>query len=111
MKAVLAIDSYKGCLTSSEAEQAALSAFSSEDTVTMVPVSDGGEGFSSILTGILGGTMKEVDAHDPLGNPIKAQYGLIRDSQVAVIETAAATGLSLVPPSRRNPSARVEPNT
>lgn len=103
MKAVLAIDSYKGCLTSSEAEQAALSAFSAEDSVTMVPVSDGGEGFSSILTGILGGTMKEVDAHDPLGNPIKARYGLIRDSQVAVIETAAATGLSLVPPSRRNP--------
>ena len=103
MKAVLAIDSYKGCLSSIEAERAAAKAFDEGDDLVLVPVSDGGEGFSSILTGILGGKMKEVPSHDPLGNPIIASYGLVDGGRVAVIETAAASGLSLVPPSRRNP--------
>ena len=103
MKAVLAIDSFKGCLSSEEVEKAASLAFTEEDTVICIPVSDGGEGFSSILTGILGGTIKTIDAHDPLGNPIRASYGLVDDGSLAIIDVASASGLSLVPQSRRNP--------
>ncbi len=53
MKAVVAIDSFKGCLTSEEAGLAAASAFGAGEC-EVVPVSDGGEGFSKIVTSGLG---------------------------------------------------------
>ena len=49
MKAIIAIDSFKGCLTSAEAGKAALKAFA-DGEAEVIPVSDGGEGFSTILT-------------------------------------------------------------
>ena len=103
MKAILAIDSYKGCLSSREVEKAAAMAFTKEDAVTCIPVSDGGEGFSSILTDILGGETRTIISHDPLGNTIEATYGIVGGGSVAVIDTATSSGLSLVPPERRNP--------
>ena len=75
MKALIAIDSFKGCLTSMEAGKAALEAFT-EGEAEIIPVSDGGEGFSTILTESLGGTFRTAVCHDPIGRPIKARYGL-----------------------------------
>lgn len=49
MKALIAIDSFKGCLTSAQAGNAALRAFP-DGCAEIIPVSDGGEGFSTILT-------------------------------------------------------------
>ncbi|MBR4756505.1 MAG: glycerate kinase, partial [Bacteroidales bacterium] len=74
MRAILAIDSFKGCLTSAEAEEAARAAFPEGETVS-IPVSDGGEGFSRIVTAMLGGTMRSVLCSDPLGRPVEASYG------------------------------------
>lgn len=103
MNAILAIDSFKGCLTSREAEAAAAQAFGEDDDFVCIPVSDGGEGFSALLTEALGGTFRTVEASDPLGNPVRARYGLVRGGRTAIIETAAASGLTLVPPERRDP--------
>lgn len=63
MKAIIAIDSFKGCLTSMEAGEAALEAFT-EGEAEIIPVSDGGEGFSTILTESLGGTFGTAVCHD-----------------------------------------------
>jgi len=103
VRAILAIDSFKGCLSSSEAEKAAARAFDRDDTVIEVPVSDGGEGFSEILTSALGGKRKTARVHDPMGNPIDASYGIVHGGEVAVIDIASASGLTLVPEQRRNP--------
>ncbi len=100
MKALIAIDSFKGCLTSAQAGKAALAAFS-KDEAEVIPVSDGGEGFSTILTKSLGGTFRTVSCHDPLGRPIKARYGLV--GKTAIIETAAASGLGLLRKEELNP--------
>jgi len=104
MKAILAIDSFKGCLTSEQAENAALSAFKEGDAAAF-PVSDGGEGFSTIVTQLLGGSFKTVDCADPLGRPMKARYGISRSGRIAVICTADASGLGLVREDERNPLA------
>lgn len=103
MKVVLAIDSFKGCLSSAEAEEAAAGAFRMEDEVISIPVSDGGEGFSAALTSAVGGERVTAQVHDPLGRPMTASFGLAFDGQVAIIETAAASGLALVPQERRDP--------
>lgn len=100
MKALIAIDSFKGCLTSMEAGEAALEAFT-EGEAEIIPVSDGGEGFSTILTESLGGTFRTAVCHDPIGRPIKARYGLA--DSTAIIETAAASGLGLLRKDELNP--------
>lgn len=100
MKALIAIDSFKGCLTSAQAGNAALRAFP-DGCAEIIPVSDGGEGFSTTLTGCLGGTFRTVSCHDPLGRVISAKYGVA--GRTAVIETAAASGLGLLRRNELNP--------
>ncbi len=104
MKAVVVMDSFKGCLTSEEAGLAAASVFGAGEC-EVVPVSDGGEGFSMIVTSGLGGEMVHAHCHDPLGRNIKADYGLVREGSVAVIETAAASGLGRLRKEELDPGA------
>ncbi len=104
MKAVIAMDSFKGSLTSEEAGLSAASVFEAGEC-EVVPVSDGGEGFSMIVTSGLGGEMVHAHCHDPLGRNIKADYGLVREGSVAVIETAAASGLGRLRKEELDPGA------
>ena len=103
-KIIVAIDSFKGCVTSAEANQAAsegILAKMPEAKVVQVPVSDGGEGFMEAFKAAMGGEIVEVNVKDPLMRPIVAQY-LVQDD-TAVIEIAKASGLTLLKPKERNP--------
>ena len=103
-KVIVAIDSFKGCLTSAEANQAAsdgILAKMPEAEVVQVPVSDGGDGFMEAFQAAMGGQLVEVNVKDPLMRTIVAQY-LMQDD-TAVIEIAKASGLTLLSPEERNP--------
>ena len=103
-KIIVAIDSFKGCLTSAEANQAAcegILAKMPEAKVVQVPVSDGGEGFLEAFQVAMGGEIVDVNVKDPLMRPIVAQYLIQGDT--AVIEIAKASGLTLLSPEERNP--------
>jgi len=102
MKTVIAIDSFKGCLSSSQAVKAAAGAFSPDDEVICHPISDGGEGFTKILSDALGGKIVTICTKDPLGRDIDADIALIDNDNTAIIETASASGLCLLSPSERN---------
>ena len=102
MKTLLALDSFKGCLTAPEAVDAVAAALAGRDVCRM-PLSDGGEGFSECLAGCLGGVFRTAPAHDPLGRPVEARYALLEDGRIAVIETAAASGLTLLKPEELDP--------
>ena len=104
MKIVAAIDSFKGCLTSKEANQAATEGIRSRcphAEVVQVPVSDGGEGFMEAFHAAIGGELIEISVRDPLMRPVAAQY-LLHD-RLAVIEIAQASGLTLLTKEERNP--------
>jgi glycerate kinase len=104
MKIVVAIDSFKGCLTSKEANQAAAEGISScwpDAEVVQVPVSDGGEGFMEAFHAAIGGELIDLTVRDPLMRPVSAQY-LLHD-KLAVIEIAQASGLTLLTREERNP--------
>ena len=101
---IVAIDSFKGCLTSAEANQAASEGVLDkmpDAKVVQVPVSDGGEGFMEAFQAAMGGELVEVNVKDPLMRTIVAQY-LMQDD-TAVIEIAKASGLTLLSPEERNP--------
>ena len=104
MKAVIAIDSFKGSLSSMEAGKAAADGikrvFPDAETV-IKPVADGGEGTVEALVSGLEGCFAEAEVSDPLGRRINAVYGILPDN-IAVIEMSAASGLPLLSPSERD---------
>ena len=103
-KIIVAIDSFKGCLTSKEANQAAAEGIIKrmpDAEIIQIPVSDGGEGWLEAFQSAMGGTLVDVNAKDPLMRPIVAQYLIIGDT--AVIEMAKASGLTLLSRDERNP--------
>lgn len=105
MNVVIAIDSFKGSLSSLEAGRAAgcgLKRVYPEAGVTILPVADGGEGTVEALTAGLGGTKEIVTVSGPLSGKVKATYGIISKT-TAVIEMAEAAGITLVSAEERNP--------
>jgi glycerate 2-kinase len=67
-----------------------------------LPVADGGEGTMEVLVGALGGELVTTTASDPLGRPVQASFALLPDGRTAIVETAQASGLSLVAEHERD---------
>ncbi len=103
-KIVIACDSYKGCLSSSEVARAAAEGVAEvypDCEIIRLAVADGGEGTVDALVETLGGHLECAEVSDPLGRPVKAAYGIAGD--LAIIESAAACGLTLLSKEERNP--------
>lgn len=103
-KIVIACDSYKGCLSSSEIAGAAAKGVAEvypDCEIVRLAVADGGEGTVDALVETLGGHLECAEVSDPLGRPVKAAYGIAGD--LAIIESAAACGLTLLTKEERNP--------
>lgn len=100
MKVVIAIDSFKGSMSSMEAGNAAkagiLKACSEETKIVVKPLADGGEGTTEALVEGLGGEYVSVQVTGPLGEKTNARYGILGDGRTAVMEMAEASGIILV---------------
>ena len=106
MNILIAIDSFKGSITSQKAAEAIRRGILSADPaaeVTAIPVADGGEGTVDTLVTGLGGEMIEHTVTGPLGTPVTAKYGWLPVQKTAVFEMAQAAGLPLVPEKLRDP--------
>ena len=106
VKVVIAIDSLKGSLTSLEAGNAAAEGVrraNPEAEIVVRPLADGGEGTVDALVQGMGGEYRKAYVTGPLGVPVDCTYGVIPDSETAVIEMAGASGITLVKPDDRNP--------
>lgn len=106
MKILIAIDSFKGSLSSEKAANAIRRGILSVDThaeITSVPVADGGEGTVDTLVSGLNGEIICVPVTGPVGNIVNARYGWLPGPKTAVFEMAQAAGLPLVPKTYRNP--------
>jgi len=68
----------------------------------LCPVADGGEGTLAVLVPQLGGELVGMTARGPLGAPVPAQFALVENGAVAIVETATASGLQLVPEGERD---------
>lgn len=106
MKLVVAMDSFKGCMTAMEASHAFEKGFKkvfADAEVIKLPMADGGEGTVQSLVDATKGEIIKEWVTGPLGEQVEAFYGLLGDGKTAVIEMAAASGLPLVPIEKRNP--------
>lgn len=107
MKAVIAIDSLKGSLSSMEAGYAAADGIrrvhGQDAEIIVRPLADGGEGTVEALVSGMNGIIQNVMVTGPLGTPVNCEYGIIESSHTAVIEMSGAAGITLVPDEKRNP--------
>ncbi|HCJ6322810.1 glycerate 2-kinase [Citrobacter sedlakii] len=106
MKIVIAPDSYKESLSASEVAQAIEKGFREifpDAQYVSVPVADGGEGTVEAMIAATQGTEHSAWVTGPLGEKVNANWGMSGDGKTAFIEMAAASGLALVPPEKRNP--------
>jgi glycerate kinase len=106
VRVVIAPDKFKGSLTALEAAAAmavGVARAAPEASIDQVPMADGGEGTTQALVAATGGSFREAQVTGPLGDPVIASFGLLGDGRTAVLEMAAASGLVLVPPEKRNP--------
>lgn len=105
-KIIIACDSFKGSLSSERVavsvERGICGVFP-DCEVHKVSVADGGEGTTASLMHVLKGYWVETEVYDPLMRPIKARYGVADEGRTAILEMAAASGLTLLAPYERNP--------
>ena len=106
MKIVVAIDSFKGSLTSLQAGSAvkdAINRLDDKHQVLVKPLADGGEGTVEALAESTNAQMIELSVKGPLLNPVNAKYCILKDTNTAIIEMAAASGITLISDGERNP--------
>ena len=106
MKVLIAIDSFKGSLTSLQAGHAAAEGICRvfpDAVCTVRPLADGGEGTVDALTAGLGGEMRTVTVCGPRRSRVEARYGILPGG-VAVMEMAQAAGLPLLSPEQCDPT-------
>ena len=105
MKVVLAFDKFKGSATAQQLNKAAQESLCGLHDITTVtiPIADGGDGTTAVLAASRQGQWVTMNVPAPLLhlNPVNASY-FLTDDGTALIETAAASGLALVPPDARD---------
>lgn len=105
-KILVAVDSFKGSLSSGEVAAACREGILNACPQAIVKdfaIADGGEGSVAAIQRAIGGRTRAVDVCGPLGESVRAHYLIGADGSTAFIEMAAATGLTLVPSESRNP--------
>lgn len=103
---VIAPDSFKECQSALEVAEALARGVRRAipgAAIEMVPMADGGEGTVDALVAGSGGTLETCLVTGPLGDTVDATFGMLGDGNTAIIEMAAASGLGLVAPERRDP--------
>lgn len=106
MKVLIAIDSFKGSMSSMEAGYAAKAgvlAAKPDAEVIVKPLADGGEGTVDALTDGLNGKRIYITVTGPMGTPVSCYYGYLPETKTAIIEMASVAGITLVPQNQKNP--------
>lgn len=111
-KIIIACDSFKGSLSSSSANCAVrdgiletLNSLGVSAEIRAFAIGDGGEGTSAALSETFKARPASVRTVGPLGDPVTATYAISADRRTAIMDMAAAAGLTLVPEGRLDPLA------
>ncbi len=106
LKVVIAIDSFKGSMTSLEAGQSAAEGIRRvypEAEIQVRPLADGGEGTVDAIVSGCGGRRTEVQVTGPAGKQVLCAYGILEEEKTAIIEMSGAAGITQVSGAEKNP--------
>lgn len=103
MKVLVAMDSFKGSLDAPSCCNAVARGFGEYAETVCVPLSDGGEGWCDCLLAAKGGKKIAVPTVDAFGKEMDGFFALLAGGEVAVVETAVASGIVGIPKETLNP--------
>lgn len=105
MKIVVAVDSFKGSLTSLEAGEAIKEGIlkTGQHEVSVKPLADGGEGTTEAFVTGYGGVFVTIPVSGPLGKEVRATYGYLKERNMAIIEMASSSGITLIREDEKDP--------
>jgi glycerate kinase len=106
MVILIAPDSFKGNMKAGEvcaAIEEGIRRADSAAVVRKIPLADGGDGTARAVTEAAGGRFVTVKVTGPLGDPVEAEFGLIRNGTTAVLDMASASGIELISRERLDP--------
>jgi glycerate kinase len=106
LRVLIIPDKFKGTLTAPEAANAIARGWKDarpEDSLELLPMSDGGDGFGEIVSALLGAKPETVKTEDAAHRPIESNWWWHAPSQTAVIESAGIIGLAMLPPRKYHP--------
>ena len=106
MNVVIAIDSFKGSMTSMQAGLSAATGIKrvyKDAHITVRPLADGGEGTVDALVNGCDGRMTQVQVAGPSGHPVVCPYGIVDETHTAIIEMSGAAGITQVSGEEKNP--------
>ncbi len=105
MRILVAPNAFKGALTATEAAECircGLARSGLDCAVDVMPIADGGDDTLEVLTAG-GGEVRMLEVEGPLGQPVRAAWGLLSGGETAIVEMARASGLKLLAPEERDP--------
>lgn len=106
LRVLIAPDKFKGTLTAQAAAEAIAAGWRKarpKDRLTLLPISDGGDGFGEILSAALGAKLQRVRTVDAAHRPLEGVWWWDAKSKTAVIESANIIGLAMLPPKQFHP--------
>lgn len=107
MRVLIIPDKFKGTLTADAAARAIAAGWRRarpDDRLTLLPMSDGGDGFGVVLSGLLGARARELRTVDAAGRPLTVKWWWHADTRTVILESARIVGLALLPTGQFHPS-------
>ena len=106
LRVLIVPDKFKGTLTAGAAAEAIATGWRKTrggDSLQVLPMSDGGDGFGEIIGGLIGGKMQSTKTLDAAHRLHRARWWWHAPSKTAIIESATVIGLAMLPPRRFHP--------
>lgn len=106
MNVLIAPDKFKGTLTAREAAEAIAKGWRKArptDELTLLPISDGGDGFGAVMSEQLNAKAQRTKTVDAAHRPCKATWWWDARTKAALIESARVVGLAMLPPGKFHP--------
>lgn len=106
MKIIIAVDSYKGCLSSKEIGgiiEHTIKSHLPQSETEVIQIADGGEGMLDVISAYTEAKSVNIVANNPCMKPIPTQYGIDINNRTAYIELAQTSGLALLKKEEKNP--------
>ncbi len=106
LRVLIVPDKFKGTLTAGDAADAIAAGWKAarpRDRLSLLPMSDGGDGFGEVLGRLLAGEVRQLDTVDAAHRPVQAHWWLAPESGTAIIESAKVIGLALLPAGKFHP--------
>ncbi len=106
MNVLIVPDKFKGTLTAQAAAALIAEGWQRarpEDRLSLLPMSDGGDGFGGVLANLSKAEMHSTRTTDAAGRPHEANWWWDATTDTAIIESAGIIGLALLPPGKFHP--------